>query len=49
VVQSNSAIKSALAACSGVGVEQAKAKEYEDGVKALEESRLAAVKGLKAA
>jgi hypothetical protein len=49
VVQSNSAIKSALAACSSVGVEQAKAKEFEDGVKALEENRLAAVKGLKAA
>ena len=49
MVQSNSAIKSALAACSSVGVEQAKAKEFEDGVKALEESRLAAVKGLKAA
>jgi hypothetical protein len=30
-------------------VEQAKAKEFEDGVKALEESRLAAVKGLKVA
>ena len=49
VVQNNSAVKSALAACSSVGVEQAKAKEYEDGVKALEDSRLAAVQGLKVA
>jgi len=49
MVQSNSAIKSALAACSSVGVEQAKAKQFEDDAKALEENRLAAVKGLKAA
>jgi hypothetical protein len=49
VVQSNSAVNSALAACSSIGAEKEKAKEVEAGFKALEEDRLAAQAALKAA
>lgn len=49
VVQSNSAVKSALAACSSVGEEKEKAKQLQDENRAIEEERLAAQAALKAA
>jgi hypothetical protein len=49
VVQSNSAVKSALAACSSVGEEKEKAKQLQDENRAIEEERMAAQAALKAA
>jgi hypothetical protein len=49
VVQANSAVKSALAACASVGQEKEKAKQIEDEYKAIEDERLAAQAALKAA
>lgn len=49
VVQSNSAVKSALAACSSVGEEKEKAKQLQDENRAIEEKRMAAQAALKAA
>jgi hypothetical protein len=49
VVQSNSAVKSALAACSSVGEEKEKAKQLQDENRAIEEDRMAAREALKAA
>jgi hypothetical protein len=49
VVQSNSAVKSALAACSSVGEEKEKAKQLQDENRAIEEERIAAQAALKAA
>jgi len=49
VVQSNSAVKSALAACSSVGEEKEKAKKLQDENRAIEEERLAAQAALKTA
>ncbi len=49
VVQSNSAVKSALAACASVGQDKEKAKQLEDEQKAIEAERAAAQAALKAA
>jgi len=49
VVQSNSAVKSALAACSSVGEEKEKAKQLQEENRAIEEERMAAQAALKAA
>ena len=49
VVQSNSAVKSALAACASVGQEKEKAKQIQDEYKAIEDERLAAQAAIKAA
>lgn len=49
VVQSNSAVKSALAACASVGQDKEKAKQFEDEQKAIEAERAAAQAALKAA
>jgi hypothetical protein len=49
VVQSGSAVKSALAACSSVGAEKEKAQKLADETKAIEDERLAAQAKLKAA
>ena len=49
LVQSNSAVKSALAACSSVGEEKEKAKQLQDENRAIEEERMAAQAALKAA
>ena len=49
VVQSNSAVKRALAACSSVGEEKEKAKQLQDENRAIEEERMAAQAALKAA
>jgi hypothetical protein len=49
LVQSNSAVKSALAACSSVGEEKEKAKQLQDENRAIEEDRMAAQAALKAA
>ena len=49
VVQSNSAVKSALAACSSVGEEKEKAKQLQAENRAIEEERMAAQAALKAA
>ena len=49
VVQANSAVKSALAACSSVGQEKEKNQKMLDENRAIEEARLAAQAALKAA
>lgn len=49
VVQSNSAVKSALAACASVGQEKEKAKQIQEEYKAIEDERLAAQAAIKAA
>jgi hypothetical protein len=49
VVQSNAAVKSALAACASVGQDKERAKQFEDEQKAIEAERLAAQAALKAA
>jgi hypothetical protein len=49
VVQSNAAVKSALAACASVGQDKEKAKQFEDEQKAIEVERAAAQAALKAA
>ena len=49
VVQSNAAVKSALAACASVGQDKERAKQFEDEQKAIEADRLAAQAALKAA
>lgn len=49
VVQANSAVKSALAACSSVGEEKEKAQKLLNEARAIEEERLAAQAALKAA
>ena len=49
VVQSNAAVKSALAACASVGQDKEKAKQFEDEQRAIEAERLAVQAALKAA
>ena len=49
VVQTNAAVKSALAACSSVGQEKEKQQQMLDENRAIEEARLAAQAALKAA
>lgn len=49
VVQSNAAVKSALAACASVGQDKERAKQFEEEQKAIEAERLAAQAALKAA
>jgi hypothetical protein len=49
VIQSGTAVKSALAACSSVGAEKEKAQKLADEAKAIEDERLAAQAKLKAA
>lgn len=49
VVQSNSAVKSALAACASVGQDKEKAKRLEEAQNAIEAERAAAQAALKAA
>jgi len=49
IVQSNAAVKSALAACSSVGEEKERAKQIEAEYLAIDEERKAAQAALKAA
>jgi hypothetical protein len=49
VVQSNAAVKSALAACASVGQDKERAKQFEEEQKAIEAERLAAQAALKVA
>ena len=49
VVQSNAAVKSALAACASVGQDKERAKQFAEEQKAIEADRLAAQAVLKAA
>jgi hypothetical protein len=49
VVQSNTAVKSALAACASVGAEKEKAREVEEGFRAIESDREAAQAALRVA
>jgi hypothetical protein len=49
VVQSNAAVKSALAACASVGQDKERAKQFADEQKAIDAERLAAQAALKAA
>ena len=49
VVQSNTAVKSALAACASVGAQQEKAREVEEGFRAIELEREAAQAALRVA
>ena len=49
VVQSNTAVKTALAACASVGAEKEKARQVEQEFQAIEDERSAAQAALKAA
>jgi hypothetical protein len=49
MVQSNTAVKSALAACASVGAQQEKAREVEEGFRAIELEREAAQAALRVA
>jgi hypothetical protein len=49
VVQSNTAVKTALAACASVGAEKERARQVEQEFQAIEDKRLAAQAALKAA
>jgi hypothetical protein len=49
VIQSGTAVKSALAACSSVGAEKERAQKLADETKAIEDERIAAQAKLKAA
>ena len=47
VVQNNTAVKSALAACASIGQEKEKAKQFDDEQRAIEQARLSAQANLK--
>ena len=47
VVQNNTAVKSALAACASIGQEKEKAKQFDDEQRAIEQARLSVQANLK--